>query len=693
MPSSPTRESRVRCRRLASSLLAALLSLGFACASPQPRAGESERRAYEAALAQKAPDAGGRALRQFLAQYPDSPLAPDAALRLAALASERGSPAEAEHWYRILLERHPDSPRADEARLRLAELAAREGQHAKAQALLERLRFSRLEPGQRREAYRLLAEASSEPLQKLRWLSQLRGDEASEPALARIDAEIEALARGLSLQDQLRAAEALERQVAAGSVWLSAAEKALDQGDARLAGHAIERAGELPLTPGAAARFAAVSERLRRLAAGGAATPGSALSGLPSFAQLDGAGSPDVSRARGTLGVVLPLTGRLARFGQQSLEGILLAAGVFGGDPDAGESGVRLLIRDSAGRGDRAAEAVRELAAHPEVAAIVGPLVSDECEAAAAEAEAAGVPLIALNSKEDLVDGRTQVFRLRTTPSEEVEAVVEHAFGVLAARRFAILYPKDKYGLGLRALFWDAVERRGGSIVAAAGFEPTNTDFAAPIRRLVGYELLSPEESGALEARKKLLERARRLPAAEARALRDEAKRMTAPDGARLPPIVDFDALFIPASHEQIVLIAPQLVFHEAGGAVLLGASGWFSPDLVRLAREHVQRAVFPVHYFPGSPTSFVKQFTRDYQQAFESAPSDFSAQAFDAANLALLQLAQGAASRDAVREGLRGLRAHPGASGVISIGDDGNARKRPFLVSVEGRELVQIEP
>lgn len=685
-------QQSLQLRRSCAALGCAAL-LAWACATPRPEAGEAEHRAYQQALAQPQPDSEARALRQFLVQYPDGSLAADASMRLAELAARRRSPTEAEHWYRTVLDRHSDSEHADTARLRLGALAAQQGQPAKAAALLERLRFSRLEPGQRREAYRLLADAVSDPVQKLRWLSQLRGEEESEPALARIDAEIDATARALSLHEHLRAAEALERQLAAGPVWIAAAERALDQGDTLMAEHAVEEAGELPLTPAAAARYAAVSERLRRATDSGLASQPTALAGLPAFGELEGAGSPDVSRARGTLGVVLPLSGRLARFGQQSLEGILLAAGVFGGDPAASRSEVRLLIRDTAGRGDRAAEAVRELAGNSEVAAIVGPLVSDECEAAASEAEAAGIPLLALNSKEDLVSGRSQVFRLRTTPREEVEAVVEHAFRALGARRFAILYPKDKYGFGLRALFWDTVLARGGSVVAAAGFEPGSTDFAGPIKRLVGYELLSPEERAALDKRGKLLARARRLPAGEARVRVAEAKAMTAPDGALLPPIVDFDALFIPASHEQIVLIAPQLAFHEVKGAVLLGASGWYAPELVRLAREHVQKAVFPVHYFPGSPTSFVQQFTRDYSQAFQTQPNEFSAQAFDAANLALLQLAHGADSREELRNGLRELRGHPGASGVISIAEDGNARKRPFLISVEGKDFVQIGP
>ena len=38
---------------------------------------------------------------------------------------------------------------------------------------------------------------------------------------------------------------------------------------------------------------------------------------------------PDTAATSGSVGVVLPLSGPLARFGQESLEGVLLAAGVF----------------------------------------------------------------------------------------------------------------------------------------------------------------------------------------------------------------------------------------------------------------------------------------------------------------------------------------------------------------------------
>jgi ABC-type branched-subunit amino acid transport system substrate-binding protein len=398
---------------------------------------------------------------------------------------------------------------------------------------------------------------------------------------------------------------------------------------------------------------------------------------------------PETFGARGTLGVVLPLSGSFADFGEESLRGILLAAHVFGPEADGD---VRVLVRDSRGRPELAAAAVRELASRKEVSAIVGPLAAPECEAAAAAAQDEGIPLLTLTSREEVATARSQVLRLRTTPGEEVEELVEHAMVRGGARTFAILYPNDAYGRGLRDLFWDAVELRGGSIVAVARYDPEATDFGESIRRLAGYELLSPEQKRALSRREGLLRRARRLPPQQALELSNQARELVAEDGQPLPPIVDFDALFIPESHEKVVLIAPQLAFHEVIGTQLLGPSGWFHPDLVPIARQHIEGATFTAQFFPESELPGVRAFGERYADAYGLPPDVFAAQGYDAATLALVQLAQGRTSREALRRGLLAVRGFPGVTGVLSMGADGNAHKRPFLLAVEHGEIIQVE-
>ena len=43
-----------------------------------------------------------------------------------------------------------------------------------------------------------------------------------------------------------------------------------------------------------------------------------------------------------------------------------------------------------------------------------------ECDAAASAAESEGIPLVALTSREEVARGRSQVFRVRTMPKDEV---------------------------------------------------------------------------------------------------------------------------------------------------------------------------------------------------------------------------------------------------------------------------------
>jgi ABC-type branched-subunit amino acid transport system substrate-binding protein len=675
------------------TVLVVALALLAACAGPgrpaREEVSQEERRAYHAAksLTESDPAAAERGFEDFLSQWPDSPLAPKAEEQIGEIALARGDREAALRRFYGVLQRYPDAEVSDAIRVRIAEIELARDNPGAATKVLGRARISRLSSEDKRSAYRVLASAAPDSVAKLRWLARLRAIESDEDEVAFIDVEIDQLIAQLDETNLDRAIDQIGREIPAARLLLRRAVFALEEGDVERAEKAWKRAKSLPRAPGTERAIEFMEERLalRR------ARPGEALQ-APTFAEAMREGLPDTAGAEGTLGVVLPLSGRFAHFGDESLNGILLAAGVFDELADnRARPRVRLVVRDSGGRPERAAEAVRELAQDENVVAIVGPLLKGECEAAAAAAEAVRIPLVALTARSEVAQGRAHVFRVRTQPLQEIQVLVDYAVGKLGAQRFAILYPRDAYGRGLRSLFWDAVEEHGGHIVGVASYDPDATDFAEPIRRLVGYVLLSGEEKAAIEEREEMLRRARRLPPDEALVMREEARALTTESGEALPPIVDFDALFIPESHEKVVLIAPQLAFHEAVGEQLLGASGWYDPDLVKIGRHHVRGALFTAQYFPESPLPFVRDFTERYLATFGAEPDALSAQAFDAANLVLVQLARGRDGREEVRDGILTIRAYPGVSGALSMSADGNASKRPFLLSVERDHIAQI--
>jgi ABC-type branched-subunit amino acid transport system substrate-binding protein len=686
------RKLRAASRRRAKSIrwartlwITAALAAFVGCTLFPPAASQEEKQAYAAAEAARAkdPKKGRAALERFLERYPDSALAPEAELGLGDLARKAGRNDEAKRRYMEVVRRGGAS--SDRARVQLAAIELERGDASAARGWLDRVRLSKLERGDLRNAYRVFAETSSRPADRMRWLALLRA-EVTDPAEATaIDSQIDRLLGDLPVSELELAARQVGDRPSAGPVYVALAERALIDGKTDQARDAVEKARAVGVAPRYAARLASVEAHLGR----SEAAPPSESAELPKFRDVMDRSAPDFSSARGAIGVVLPLSGPFAGFGEQALRGVLLAAGIFPGE-GARRAEVRIAVRDSGSDPERAVAAVRELAADPEVVAIVGPLVSATCEAAAREAESRGVPLLALTAREDVTNQRRWVFRVRTRPVEEADLVAERAVA-LGAKRFAILYPDDPYGVGLRGLFWDAVEARGGRVVAVASFDPKATDFGAAVKRLVGYSLLDAEEKSLLATRDGMLERARRLPTDQARELRVKARSLTTRDGRPIPPIVDFDALFIPASHEDLVLIAPQLAYHEVTGARLLGAEGWYDPQLARLGGAPLEGSLFAAHFYPDSEVPYVRAFRQRFEATFESVPDAFAAQGYDAAGLALVQIARHGDDREDVRDGLHETESYPGISGVITIGADGNAHKRPYLLGIEHGRVVQF--
>ena len=319
----------IRARWLALALLPLAAAL-LACAGAPGRLASAppaaEREAYAAAMAPLPRDPAGaeRRLSEFLQRYPESSLADDAGLELGRIALARGDKQTALARLRAVVERYPGGDRSDSARVELAQLEAARGNKELAASELGRVRIAKLPPEERRVAYRVLADTTPDPVASLRWRARLRAEETDPERIARIDAELDRALDGFSAADLDRAAEQLGDQTPAARALARRAELALAQGDPETARRAWESARRRTLAGPDAARVASVGERIARSERGFFDT-----ADLPTFAQAAQAPLPDTAGATGTIGVVLPLSGSFAPFGEESLQGILLAAGLF----------------------------------------------------------------------------------------------------------------------------------------------------------------------------------------------------------------------------------------------------------------------------------------------------------------------------------------------------------------------------
>ena len=682
-----------------------------------------ERAAYDAAMGRLPADSRGaeQSLEAFLGLYPRSQLADDAAEQLSQLAFASGRQEEGLRWLGQVISRYPDGDRAAPARLRLAQLEYARDKREAARRLIEPLDLSRLSLTDQRAALRLRVALSRTPMERLENLTALRStlvEEAEErrediAGSARLKARLTAVDRDLAelisraasaeLEEMIRG---LDGRAPAARIGLELSRRALDSGQLDLAADRIERTDRLVQSELDQSELRLLRERLERML-----ELAQAEAALPPLRDLVDRPRPRTADARGTIGVVLPLSGDFADYGQESLRGILLASDLFSqteqvaasanypdeaigviGQGAVSRPNIKLIVRDSEGDPKKAAKHVRELARDPSVVAVIGPIFSQESLAAAEAADQLGLPLVALSTREDLPENRPNAFRTRTTPSDEVAALVSHSVEVLEAKRFAVLYPQTRYGRGMRKLYWEAVTARGGKMVAASSYDPEAVDFSEAIRNMIGYRFLTAWERKALDQRDDILRAARRLPPEQALLLRDAAYSVLGPESEPLPPIVDFDVLFIPDAADKIALIAPGLAFHEIRNVGLLGSSDWLDDELLRVGRQHVSGAIISSPFYPSSDLPFVAEFVDGYRKTFGSEPDVYAAEAFDATNLILVQLSAGRDDRAGVRTGLLDVRAYPGATGVLTMHPNGNARRRPFLLRASGRRFRPLD-
>ena len=314
------------------------------------------------------------------------------------------------------------------------------------------------------------------------------------------------------------------------------------------------------------------------------------------------------------IGCLLPLSGPFAMYGQKVLRGLELGLGLLHGGT-GGPSSMELVVRDTEGDPQRAVEAMRELKEDEKALLVIGPLISRVAEAVVENAQESGIPIITLSQSEGITSRGEMIFQNSLAPEDQIRSLVNKVMDEMGLSRFAILYPANPYGTYFMNIFWDKVDAKGGVINAVESYDTQSTDFTTEIKKMVGlfYPRPSPdieEEGGELEARN---------PDVESEESEEEPE-----------PIIDFDAVFIPDSHQGAALIASQLAYHDVVEVTLLGTNLWNSPELVEIAGRYVHGAIFPSGFFPGSGYPGVEEFVANYGSSFGQKPGLLAAMGYD---------------------------------------------------------------
>lgn len=376
------------------------------------------------------------------------------------------------------------------------------------------------------------------------------------------------------------------------------------------------------------------------------------------------------------IGVVLPLTGPYATLGNQTLHGLQLALGISG---SISKHNFRLIVLDSAGTPERALKAMDDLVFKDHVMVIVGGLAAKTATAEAARAQELGVPFISLSQKPGLTKVGPFVFGSSVTPKLQVEHIVSYAMDRLGLKRFAVIYPNDGYGVEFSNLFWDEVLRRGGKVNAAQTYNPGEGDFKAHVRKMVGTYYLEDrkaEYEGLLREWKK----------------KNKNNTRKSPPETLLPPIVNFDAIFIPDAPKAVGQIAPMLAFNDVNNVILLGTNLWNTPDIVSRSQTLAEKTIFVDLFQADGPAFQNSPFYKEYLGNYKERPGSFAVQGYDAGVLILATMKEGARNRIDFIRILAGLKKIQGATTLMNMGEDREVDRQLLALTVRKGQVVQAE-
>ncbi len=179
------------------------------------------------------------------------------------------------------------------------------------------------------------------------------------------------------------------------------------------------------------------------------------------------------------VGVILPLTGKLAGSGEIEKKSFLMAVEEINAAGGVNGKKIALIIEDTAGMPDMGCLAIEKLIVQDEVVVIGGGFSSSVTWATSAIAEQHKVPFVVNTASADKITevGREHIFRLNPPASEHFKALSSFLTKVALIRSAVVLHENTPFGNYGSKKFSKLCKRIGIKTVMKEGYEAGVIDF------------------------------------------------------------------------------------------------------------------------------------------------------------------------------------------------------------------------
>lgn len=354
------------------------------------------------------------------------------------------------------------------------------------------------------------------------------------------------------------------------------------------------------------------------------------------------------------IGVFQPLTGMDATGGKLEMEGIALAHEMFPSITIDGKE-IPVVVEYADNKSDRkeaynaAKVLVEEFGAH----LVIGSWGSANAIAASPVFEKAKVPAIGATCTNPLVTmGNDYYFRICFIDPFQGAVMAKYAYEEGGYKKIAIIQElTNSYSVPLAQVFSDSFKELTGdinSITSVGKYSSGDGDFRNQLAVIKNSEA---------------------------------------------------EAIFFPGSYKESAAIMTQA--REMGIEIpFLGSDIWEVPEIIDLAGQAAEGAAYSTFYDPEAPiTEMTKVFLEAFAEKYgeDEVATGFTASGFDAYLLAIKTIEKvGSVDGPKLRTALAATRDFEGATGVITLDENGDAIKAAVIKSIQDGEFVyksSVEP
>ncbi|OIO68329.1 MAG: penicillin-binding protein activator [Zetaproteobacteria bacterium CG1_02_53_45] len=365
-----------------------------------------------------------------------------------------------------------------------------------------------------------------------------------------------------------------------------------------------------------------------------------------------------------TIGVLLPLSGPYARYGQEALRGIRIALAGLEFDEY-----ITLRVEDTGSDSMAAITAYKRLA-DESVNLIIGPLLAETTEVLLPYLRS-DLPVISLTGRTDLAAASPALFIHTLSPLAQIYVMAQHAWQHGATRMVVISGAADDQTEP--EMFSRSFQALGGEISGFVQLEKSTMDHRSMLRKM-RYE--TDDEVLLAELDEDL---AVMLPKMDIE--------------IRMP--VGFDAVYLALDGRQVSMLAGQLAYAGINNVPLYGSSRWQDGHLLDDRGRYLSKARFAASNTSSAQNANqedpdVRAFQFKYRQVWgDGKISDLMSLAFDTMRIATVMTSRLGLSRHEIVRALRTPEGFPALTGHVRFDESGVGQKQLDVFGIKNGEIV----